>query len=173
MYVAVGPAAYTANTLVVLGMQAPYHVPHNLLGITSVPVGDLFKVIGVATGIFMWLVAFWFSALTTVSVLLSMKESHFTLNHWAFIFPNVGLVVALIQIAKALDSDGIKWVCSGATIVLVILWIWVAILNVYGVWKKQVLWPGMDEDMEDMEGHEEDLSEEEEDSNGEAHDGAV
>jgi C4-dicarboxylate transporter/malic acid transport protein len=161
MYVAVGPAAYTSNTFVSLAMQAPKHVPDNLLGITSVPVGDIFKVVGVAAGIFMWLIAFWFSALTTVSVILSAKESHFTLNYWAFIFPNAGLVIALIQIANALGSDGMKGVCSGATIILVVLWFFVVIMNVRGLVKKQVLWPGMDEDMEDAMGHGQNPEEEE------------
>lgn len=88
MYVAVGPAAYTANTLVALGLQAPYHIPDDFLGITSVPVGDLFKAFGVATGIFIWLVAFWFFALTTVSVLISVRESHFTLVRYTHIRSN-------------------------------------------------------------------------------------
>jgi C4-dicarboxylate transporter/malic acid transport protein len=153
MFVAVGPAAYTANTLVVLGMYAPKHVPDNLLGITSVPVGDIFKILGVATGIFLWLVAFWFSALTTVSVLVSARESHFTLNYWGFIFPNAGLVIALIQISNALGSNGMKGVCSGASIVLVILWFFVSILNVRAVLQGEILWPGKDEDMEDVSGH--------------------
>ncbi|KAF2822848.1 hypothetical protein CC86DRAFT_385043 [Ophiobolus disseminans] len=161
MYVAVGPAAYTANTLVALGMQAPKHIPEKFLGITSVPVGDLFKAFGVVAVIFCWLVAFWFCALATVSVLVSAKESHFTLNYWAFILPNVGLVVALVQISKAFDSHIMKGVCSGATIILVILWIFVAVVNVRGVLEKQVLWPGMDEDMGDVKGHEHDLSKEE------------
>jgi hypothetical protein len=58
MYVAVGPAAYTANALVALSMQAPKHVPADLLGINSVPVSDLLKTLSVATGIFIWLIAF-------------------------------------------------------------------------------------------------------------------
>jgi C4-dicarboxylate transporter/malic acid transport protein len=153
MYVAVGPAAYTANTFVALAMYAPKHIPDDFLGITSVPVGDIFKALGVAAGIFLWLVSFWFSALTTVSVLVSARESHFTLNYWAFIFPNAGLVIALIQIGKALQSPGVKGVCSGATIILVITWLFVAIMNIRGIFAKLVLWPGMDEDMEDLEGH--------------------
>jgi C4-dicarboxylate transporter/malic acid transport protein len=169
MYVAVGPAAYTANAFVALGMQAPKHVPDDFLGITSVPVGDIFKAVGVIAGIFLWLIAFWFSALTTVSVMLATinKESHFTLNHWAFIFPNVGLTIALIQIANALKSPGIKGVCSGATIILVILWLWVAVLNVKGLLQKEVLWPGKDEDMEDIEGHEQKPGDSEEAESGE------
>lgn len=80
---------------------------------------------------------------------------HFTLNWWAFIFPNVGLTIALIQIANALDSNGIKGVCSAMTIILVVMWIFVAFMNVRALWRGEVLWPGMDEDMEDVEGHSE------------------
>ncbi|KAF2123373.1 C4-dicarboxylate transporter/malic acid transport protein-like protein [Dothidotthia symphoricarpi CBS 119687] len=153
MYVAVGPASYTANTLVTLGMQAPKHIPINFLGITSFLVGDAFKAIGVVTGIFLWLVAFWFSALATVSVIFTAKDSHFTLNYWAFIFPNVGLVIALIHIANALESDGLRWIGSGATVILSMLWFWIAFLNVKAILEKKVLYPGTDEDMEDIEGH--------------------
>ncbi|XP_014559592.1 hypothetical protein COCVIDRAFT_13508 [Bipolaris victoriae FI3] len=153
MYVAVGPAAYTANACVALGIEAPRHLPPNFLAITSFPVGDAIKAFGVIVGIFFWLISFWFSAIATVSIIISAKDSHFTLNHWGFIFPNAGMTIALIWIAKALDSPGIKGVCSAMTIVLVILWFWVAVLNVKGVLQKRVLWPGMDEDMEDIEGH--------------------
>jgi tellurite resistance protein TehA-like permease len=120
----------------------------------------MFKVIGVATGIFMWLIAFWFSALATVSVLVSARESHFTLNYWAYVFPNAGLVIALVQIANVLSSDGMKGVCSGATVVLVVLWFFVAIMNIRAVVKGQVLWPGMDEDKEDIEGNQHESDEE-------------
>ncbi|KAF7673214.1 c4-dicarboxylate transporter malic acid transport protein [Alternaria burnsii] len=153
MYVAVGPAAYTANACIALGLQAPKHVPENLLGINSFPVGDAFKAFGFIMGVFLWLISFWFSAIATISIVISAKESHFTLNHWGFIFPNAGMTIALIYIANALNSPGIKGVCSAATIILVMLWIWVAVLNVKGVLQRKVLWPGMDEDMEDIEGH--------------------
>lgn len=170
MYVAVGPAAYTANALVALGMQAPTHVPSNFLGINAVPAGDIVKVFGVMVGIFMWLIAFWFSALTTVSILVSARESRFTLNYWAFIFPNAGLTIALIQIANALESPGMKGVCSGAAIVLVILWLWVAALNVKALAQKNVLWPGKDEDMEDSRGHAQDSDNDDDDCNDEGED---
>ncbi|KAL5115334.1 hypothetical protein ACEQ8H_006779 [Pleosporales sp. CAS-2024a] len=164
MFIAVGPAAYTANTLIALGMTAQKQIPDDFLGITSVPVGDIFKAVGIAAGIFMWLIAFWFSAFSLVSVVNRYKESHFTLNYWGFIFPNAGLVIALIYIANALESPAIKAVCSAATIVLVLVWILVAITNVRAIFKGLVLWPGMDEDLEDVQGHGHDPSEEEHDS---------
>ncbi|KAF1838180.1 hypothetical protein BDW02DRAFT_489559 [Decorospora gaudefroyi] len=168
MYIAVGPAAYTANAFIALGMQAPKHVPEDFLGITSFPVGDAFKAFGVLAGIFLWLISFWFSAIATISIVISARESYFTLNHWGFVFPNAGMTIALIYIASALESPAIKAVCSAATIVLVALWIWVAVLNVKALLQKKVLWPGMDEDMEDIEGHglkPDEVQEEEDSSN--------
>ncbi|KAF2648806.1 C4-dicarboxylate transporter/malic acid transport protein-like protein [Lophiostoma macrostomum CBS 122681] len=153
MYVAVGPAAYTANTLVALGVQAPKYIPPEFLGITSIPVGDIWKAIGVPAGIFLWLLAFWFSALSTVSVAKSARDMSFSLNWWAFVFPNAGLTIALIQIANVLASPAIKAVTSAMTAILVILWLVVTFMHIKAVLKGEVLWPGMDEDLEDAEGH--------------------
>ncbi|KAI7783093.1 malic acid transport protein [Diaporthe eres] len=152
MFVAVGPASYTVNTFVALGMQAPKHIPEGFLGIHSIPVGDVFKAVAVAVGVFMWLVAFWFSSLSTVGVLISIQEAHFTLNWWGFIFPNVGLFIALLQLADAMDLSGVKVIVTAATVVLFVLWVYVAIMNIRAVIRKEVLWPGRDEDMEDISG---------------------
>lgn len=157
MYVAVGPASYTANTFVVLGMQAPKHIPKGFLDIDSIPVGDVFKIVAVGVGVFLWLVAFWFSALSTVSVLISLKESHFTLNWWAFIFPNVGLFTALLKIAEVLDLSSVEMICTVATAVLTLLWVFCAVMNVRALIRKEVLWPGQDEDMEDIDGNPEEM----------------
>ncbi|XPS68941.1 hypothetical protein M3J09_001221 [Ascochyta lentis] len=157
MYVAVGPAAYTANTFVALGMQAPKHIPKGFLDVDSIPVGDIFKAVGVAVGIFLWLVSFWFSALSTVGFLISLKEAHFTLNWWAFIFPNVGLVIALLQIAEALKLSSVQMICSAATLVLAFAWVFLAIMNIRALARKEVLWPGQDEDMEELDGSPEDM----------------
>ncbi|KAK4542600.1 hypothetical protein LTR36_006648 [Oleoguttula mirabilis] len=153
MYIAVGPAAYTCSTLIKLGMQAPKVIPAHYLGITTLPVGDVWKAISVPCGLFLWLLGFWFFALSTVSVLAGVRRIHFTLDCWAFIFPNAGLTIAAIQIGDVLDSDGIKAVGSAMTIILVAMWLFVVVMNVRAVWLRQVLWPGMDEDMEDVSGH--------------------
>lgn len=155
MYVAVGPAAYTSNALVNLGSQAQVILPPGFLGITTIPVGDIWKAVGVAAGIFLWLVGFWFFAISTVGLVHGYKQAKFTLNWWAIIFPNAGLTIALIHIGNVLGSSGIKAVASAMTIFLCCAWLWVAALNVKAVWKGQILWPHKDEDMEDVEGHEE------------------
>ena len=152
MYVAVGPAAYTANALVELGYQARRQLPPDYLGITSVPVGDIWYAIGVPAGICFWLLSFWFFAVAGVSVLSNARSVHFTLNYWAFIFPNAGLTVATIWIGNTLDSTAVKAVSSAMTVLLVAAWFLVAAAHVRGLWKRQILWPGMDEDEENIEG---------------------
>ncbi|KAI1623864.1 voltage-dependent anion channel [Exophiala viscosa] len=154
MYVAVGPAAYTCSALIILGSQAQVILPPGFLGITTVPVGDICKAVGVGAGIFLWLVGFWFFALGTVGLIHGWKHAHFTLNWWAIIFPNAGLTIALIQIGNVLGSVGIKAVSSAMTVLLCGAWLWVASLNIRAVWRGQILWPHNDEDMEDVEGHE-------------------
>ncbi|QDS71898.1 hypothetical protein FKW77_000234 [Venturia effusa] len=145
MYVSVGPAGYTSATLVSLGNRALDVLPSNFLGNDSgIATGYLWKAFGLAAGIFVWLLGFWFFALTTVSILFGARKMHFTLQWWAFIFPNAGLTLAAIQIGNVMGSDGIKGVTSGMTILLVIMWIFVAGMNVAAVWKKKILSPGTD-----------------------------
>ena len=75
----------------------------------------------------------------------------FTLNWWAFIFPNAGLALAIIQLGKVYKSPGVDWVASVLTVLLVVMWIIVTVANIRAVWQKKILWPGKDEDgdMED------------------------
>jgi tellurite resistance protein TehA-like permease len=75
----------------------------------------------------------------------------FTLNWWAFIFPNAGLTLAAIQAGSVLHSEAINGVCSALTILLVLAWLCVALCCVRALWTGQVLWPGKDED-KDMQG---------------------
>lgn len=146
MFISVGPAGYTSAALVALGNRAPSVVPADFLSLGDFNVGAAIKVLGVMAGIFLWLVAFWFFALSLVAVLTGVKKMSFTLNWWAFVFPNAGLTLAAIQIGNVLNSTGIKAVTSGMTILLVIAWFFVAASHISAVFQKQVLWEGRDED---------------------------
>jgi tellurite resistance protein TehA-like permease len=141
---------YTSSTLAALGQQAPRVIPPDYLGL-SVPTGELWKAMAIPAAMFVWLVGFWFFALAVVSCARGARRMHFTLSWWAFVFPNAGLTLGAVMIANAIHSPGIKWLCSAVSAILVGVWIWVAVMNVRAVWKRQVLWPGADEDMEGLE----------------------
>ncbi|KAK5097341.1 hypothetical protein LTR24_002210 [Lithohypha guttulata] len=146
MYVSVGPAGYTSAGLISLGLQAPLVLSPNTFGTTDTNVAELVKVLGIMAGIFLLLFAFWFFCVSTLAVVSGLKEMTFTLNWWAFIFPNGGLTLGAIQMGRAFNSPGVNGICSALTIMLVVLWLVVAVFNIKALWQGSILWPGKDED---------------------------
>jgi tellurite resistance protein TehA-like permease len=108
------------------------------------------KILGILGGTFILLFSFWFFCISLVAVLAGVRRMTFTLNWWAFVFPNAGLTLAIIQLGKAFNSSGINGFCSALTILLVIFWFVAAVFCVRAVLKRHILWPGKDEDA-DME----------------------
>ncbi|KAK3704810.1 hypothetical protein LTR37_013642 [Vermiconidia calcicola] len=147
MFVSVGPAGYTAAGIIGLATLAPSVVPPNAFNTDGAfPDGDVVKVFGIIAGIFVLLFSFWFFCISAVSVIAGIKHMSFTLNWWAFIFPNAGLTLAVIQLGSTFKSPGINGFCSFLTIMLVILWLITAVSNVIAVVRGTILWPGKDED---------------------------
>ena len=145
MYISVGPVGYTSAALVSLGNQAPEVLTQNFLG-TRADLGGVLKILGFSSGVFLWLLSFWFFCLSTVAILAGANRMKFTLNWWAFVFPNAGMTLALIQIGKALKNDAIDAVTCAMAAILVLLWIFVAISHILAIGQKRILWDGMDED---------------------------
>lgn len=61
-------------------------------------------------------------------------------------FPNTGFIIAMIDIGTAIGSDAILWVASVATVLQIMVYLFVFGAHVRAVLKKQILWPGKDED---------------------------
>jgi tellurite resistance protein TehA-like permease len=111
-------------------------------------IADVFHIVGLSAAIFLWATAFWFFCIAVVSVLHGAftERMGFHLVWWAFVFPNVGFTIATISLGKAFQSEGIMWVGSAMTILLVATWLFVGCTHIRAVWKKFILWPGKDED---------------------------
>jgi len=146
MYVSVGPAGYTAAGLISLGARAPSVLPHDAFNQDNVPDGDTIRLLGIMAGIFIIIFAFWFFCISTVAVIAGSRRMSFTLNWWAFIFPNAGLTLAAIQVGKALKSPGINGICSALTILLVFFWFITAVAHIRSLLQGKIMWPGKDED---------------------------
>ena len=121
-------------------------LPGNAFDLDSTPDGVIVKALGIMAGVFIIIFAFWFFCISTVSVVAGIRQMSFTLNWWAFVFPNAGLTLGAIQVGKAFNSPGINGVCSALTILLVMLWIMTACANIRAVYRGEVLWPGKAED---------------------------
>lgn len=113
---------------------------------TSVPDGEVVRIVGIMAGLFIILFAYWFFFITTIAVLAGLRKMSFSLNWWAFIFPNAGLTLATIQAAKALHSNVLNGVASALTLILVIMWLLTAVFCIRALYLGHIMWPGKDED---------------------------
>lgn len=94
---------------------------------------------GAISGIFLWLLVFWFFGLATLAIIYGYRKLTFSLTWWAFIFPNAGFTLATIQIGNILGSNAILWATSVMTAVLCIGWLLLIVLHVKVLWKGQLL----------------------------------
>lgn len=161
MFIAVGPPAFTALALLGLSQDmARIYPDHNSIsGVQNqANIPDIFRIVAVSVGIFLWSCSFWFFSLAAVATVIGALEMkhpknkaphrgmRFHLTWWSFVFPNVGFTIATIDIGEALESAGIKWVTSAMTIMLFVMWLFVGTMHIRAVWLRQILWEGNDED---------------------------
>jgi tellurite resistance protein TehA-like permease len=107
---------------------------------------QILQVVALFVGIFMWLFAFWVFAIAVLGNISVVGKMSFALTWWAFIFPNVGFMLATSIIGKKLESAPILWVASTMTILLVAIWLVCIVGCARAVWQGKIVWPGKDED---------------------------
>jgi len=80
-------------------------------------------------------------------IVLSQCETQSDRAKQAFVFPNVGFTIATINIGNMFKSEGVRWVGSIMTILIVITYLIVGACHMRAVVTKQILWEGKDEDV--------------------------
>jgi tellurite resistance protein TehA-like permease len=108
-------------------------------------VAEAVRIAAIAGAIFLWGLAFWFFAAALLAT-ARMPDRSFHLSWWSFVFPNVGFTIACIRIGEVLGNEGVLWMATVLTVVLVVVWALLAVFCVRAVIKKQIVWPGRDED---------------------------
>lgn len=139
-------SGYTAAGLISLANQAPTLIAPNYWTDISFPDGEIVRIFGIVSGLFIILFAYWFFFITTIAILAGLRRMSFSLNWWAFIFPNAGLTLATIQAAKVLHSEALNGIASALTVLLVVMWLVTTVFCIRAVWIGEILWPGKDED---------------------------
>lgn len=144
LFIPVGSVAYTIVTFIGLANAIPdtgYFARHPMAK-------EILTVTALFASIFMWLFAFWIFAIAVVANVFCAagRNMPFALAWWAFIFPNVGFMLATSMIGKELESEPILWVASVMTIGLVGIWFISVVACVRAVLSGGIVWPGKDED---------------------------
>ena len=143
MFIAVGPPAFTSLALIGIANTVPvdYGYFKQYPAATS-----LIPPLALMFSIFIWTLGVWFLFMAIVGCVSARRQLKFQLVWYAFVFPNSGFVISVIALGNAMDSEGIKWVASALTIVLFLVFFFVVTMNVRSVVRREVLWPGKDED---------------------------
>ena len=143
MFIAVGPPSFTA--LAIIGMAKS--IPSNFGYFSSHPTAyDVLNIIAVFMGVFLWSLSFWFFCISLLSCVTCMGQMRFHLSWWSFVFPNVGFTIATIVIGTSLESQGITWVGTCMSVLVVGLWMFILFTHGRAVYRREILFEGNDED---------------------------
>ena len=149
MFISVGPASFTGLAYIGLANAAERVFPHTfVVGTGEIPTAQVLKVLATFVAISFWTLSLFFFSISAVAVSLELGRTSFHLTWWSCVFPNTGFIIAIIEIGRAIDSEPILWVGSVATVVQVFVYLCVLFAHARAVVKRQILWPGKDEDHE-------------------------
>lgn len=109
---------------------------------------DTLETIALLFGIFLWALAFWWFCVSLISTLTTIGKCTFHLIWYSVVFPTTGFILATISIGKGLYSNAILWVASVMTILLVATYLFIIVMHARAVYRRDILWPGKDEDKE-------------------------
>ena len=156
MFIAVGPPAFTA--LALLGMSQDVVITgilndpkRGLAGfsfeIQAELLPPIIQLLALLAAIGLWMLALFFFAIVTFAALeMAPRENPFRLNWYAYVFPNVGFVIATIKIGERLGNETIQIVGSLMGAALVVLWAFIVARLIKAVIHHEICWPGKDED---------------------------
>ncbi|KAF4332506.1 c4-dicarboxylate transporter malic acid transporter [Fusarium beomiforme] len=154
MFIAVGPPSFTCAALVAMASDTPRILTYLSSSEVSILAGlddpmmlaASVRIAAVNGSVFLWGLSFWFFTLAMAAVLTGMPDRRFHLSWWSFVFPNVGFTIASIRIGHAVSSGGILWMATVMTLSLFLAWAFIAFRCVRAVYKREIVWPGHDED---------------------------
>ncbi|KAK3388470.1 voltage-dependent anion channel-domain-containing protein [Sordaria brevicollis] len=156
MFIAVGPTSFTGAAVISMASDLPRvfqqlsasHVTV-LTGTSASISGTLAagsKLASIWLGVFLWGLSFWFFVSAIAGCVAGMADKRFHLSWWSVVFPNVGFTIASIKIGAGLGSEGVLWMGSGMTVLLVAAWAYIGFRCVRAVRGREIVWPGHDED---------------------------
>ncbi|KFA63855.1 hypothetical protein S40285_04460 [Stachybotrys chlorohalonatus IBT 40285] len=145
LFMCVGPPAFTA--LALIGMA--HGLPETITNRDGILIDqNMVRTMALISAIFLWALSLWWAFIGIIAV-IQAPPKYFHLGWWAMVFPNTGFVLATISIGNELGNEAVRWVASGMSIVLVMVFFFVLFNHVKAVIIQDIMYPGRDEDVED------------------------
>lgn len=150
MFIAVGPPSFTCAALIGMSNDVPRIFASEIPlmdGILSPAIlADGVRFAALFCALFLWGLSFWFFTSALTACVAGMPDRKFHLSWWSFVFPNVGFAISTIRVGEAVGSQGLLWFSTVLTVLLVIVWAFIGLRCVWAVMKREIVWPGHDED---------------------------
>ncbi|KAF2269058.1 hypothetical protein CC78DRAFT_454101 [Lojkania enalia] len=143
IFMAVGPPSFTSLAFIGMANNLPREYTYFVKDAIAV---DVLQTLALVISVSLWFFGFFFFCIAVVACMAKASEMSFSLVYWAFIFPNTGFTMATIEIGNQLESEGIRWVATAMTILLVVVWVCNIIMQIRAIIYRRMLWPGEDED---------------------------
>lgn len=159
MFIAVGPPSFTCVALIGMSNDIPriFAAQSGSGGLFAVAqqvangpelvqlLAGAVQLAALYGSLFLWGLSFWFFA-SALSGIAGMPDRRFHLSWWSFVFPNVGFCISTIRVGNAVGSEGMLWFATVLTILLVVVWLVVGARCIWAVQRREIVWPGHDED---------------------------
>lgn len=150
MFISVGPSGFTIAGIVNMGQELPNVVPSDFMGKGN---GELAGRVGMIManfmGLWLWGLALWFFFISVGAHWSCARRGRmdFAMTWYSFVFPNTALTTATFAVARALNGNqAIRYIGCAMTILLILMWGFVVVMNVRAVVIHQILWPEKQED---------------------------
>jgi C4-dicarboxylate transporter/malic acid transport protein len=154
MFIAVGPPSFTGAALVSMAADVPRIFqeagPSHLSAVinrgNAATLAAGIQLLALSSAVFLWGLSFWFFTSAAAATLAGMPDRKFHLSWFSFVFPNVGFAILTFRMGNALHSRGVLWLGTVMTALLVLVWLFVLVRCIRAVYKREIVWPGHDED---------------------------
>lgn len=146
MFIAVGPPCFTGLALIGMARSLPEGYGYFITHPTAI---EALQQLALAFAIFIWSLALFFFFVSAVGCLAGIRKMSFHLVWWAFIFPNTGFTIVVIEIGRELHSPAISWVGTALTLCLITMYLFVFVAHIRAVVAGDIMWPGKDEDKDE------------------------
>lgn len=150
MFISVGPSGFTIAGIVTMGQTLPEVTPADFMGEGN---GELAGRVGMVManfmGLWLWGLALWFFFISVGAHYSCARRGKmdFAMTWYSFVFPNTALTTATFAVARALGGNRtIEYLGCAMTILLIMMWIFVVVMNIRAVLIHQILWPEKQED---------------------------
>ncbi|KAK4097600.1 hypothetical protein N658DRAFT_518484 [Parathielavia hyrcaniae] len=145
LFMCVGPPAFTAIAFIGMARGLPENFDHDMDGLVDAAYIETMGVVGAG---FLWALSFWWFGIAVLAVAQSPPK-HFHLGWWAAVFPNTGFTLATISLGAAFCNEGILWLATAMSALLLLTYLFVLYHHVRAVIVQDIMYPGRDEDVED------------------------